>query len=650
MPRSAAPADTSTLGAGCQVCGGPAVDGQPLTRCSGGCGARCHAMCMARQKGGTKKRSQAELISPTALKFRPVSNFRRELTPRGKKATRPYSPTPDADELFVVGALLDCKGSGRSLRYLVRWEGYAESEDSWEPAAGLHPALIAEYERRLKGEREAEAARLVADTAAAAAAAAAAAGPAGQKGWQCERCARLVGASVFARREDDGFYWRGTVQARSAEGELLVEWQAAEGAASSPRSPGRRPRGRAWVLEQHVALAEVPCDASSARPGKALLAIWRDGEGYAAEVVGSAGRQLVTVQFEDGRRWDAPAASLRSMVGWPAAATTARAGARAAKPRGGAVPPTAQQAGSSRSVARQRVSEAVEGARKYVEASKRSQPSAGTERVGAAAGAAASDGHAARGPLHRTVSRLSAAWQATQKARDAPQARGGGPRWAVEPGPVEGLWLCRDFISAEETACLRDLFAAHDGWTMYNWGNVGRKSELASVLSRIDFGQQEMTAEGVAAARSTVQQLTQLQDEVMGLLSRRLREAFRPTIPTLWPKLPNMLQFSRIAPDTCLGNHFDRRDKWAEGIASIGWSEAAGRDDPRGDPWELCMQLGPTGKLKATERLSVPAGTAYVLSGVAQGRTEVCKRSCVAHESCTCCWTRALSAGARMTP
>ena len=40
---------------------------------------------------------------------------------------------------------------------------------------------------------------------------------------------------------------------------------------------------------------------------------------------------------------------------------------------------------------------------------------------------------------------------------------------------------------------------------MYNWGSVGRHNELASVLQRIDFGLPDMTAEGVAAAKSLVQ-------------------------------------------------------------------------------------------------------------------------------------------------
>jgi hypothetical protein len=87
----------------------------------------------------------------------------------------------------------------------------------------------------------------------------------------------------------------------------------------------------------------------------------------------------------------------------------------------------------------------------------------------------------------------------------------------------------------------------------------------------------------------------ELQQQLISLLEARLRAAFGPTAwggeEEVSPDVrPNMLQFTRIAPGTCLGNHFDRRDKWEEGIASIAWSETAGHHDPRGDevrttPW-----------------------------------------------------------------
>ena len=133
-----------------------------------------------------------------------------------------------------------------------------------------------------------------------------------------------------------------------------------------------------------------------------------------------------------------------------------------------------------------------------------------------------------------------------------------------------------------------------------------------------------MTAEGVAAARSFVQPIGALRKTLVALLAARLRAAFAAT--RLWEGTEvNMMQFTQIGSGDVLANHYDRRDKWDEGIASIGWSEAAGAD-ARGDPWTLTM-----------------AGCAYILSGPAQGRTGTCERGKVAHEQCGCCWTHGVA-------
>ena len=36
-----------------------------------------------------------------------------------------------------VEEILDSRGRGRNVEYLVRWEGFGEEEDSWEPAKNL---------------------------------------------------------------------------------------------------------------------------------------------------------------------------------------------------------------------------------------------------------------------------------------------------------------------------------------------------------------------------------------------------------------------------------------------------------------------------------------------------------------------------------
>ena len=158
------------------------------------------------------------------------------------------------------------------------------------------------------------------------------------------------------------------------------------------------------------------------------------------------------------------------------------------------------------------------------------------------------------GPLQRTIRRLERVWR-------GPRPTSGPPVGICEKGPVDGLYIVTDFLSIEEVELLRDLFSAHHGWAMYNWGNVGRRNELASVLQRIDFGLPEMTAEGVAASGSNgtqVQPIGELQQHVISLLEMRMRAHFGEVAwggedPTPEHR-PNMLQFTRIAPGTCFGS------------------------------------------------------------------------------------------------
>jgi len=355
--------------------------------------------------------------------------------------------------------------------------------------------------------------------------------------------------------------------------------------------------GAVWIAERHVALADVAAPANSLRRGKRVLAVWKDGHSYSCEVLGSSGRRQVAVQFEDGMQYDAPADDLRALLDEPLFANFVSA--------------ESLQSGRLNSL----------------------NPAAWSNRNVAKNTWCSDSGQC--GPLQRTLASLLASWRDNDTAAKA---------FSVEPGPTEGLLICRDFLDAAETEALRTLFAAHNNrWSMYNWGHVGRKSELASVLQRIDFGLPEMTAEGVAAARSMVQPIGELQQQIISLLEMRLRAAFGApawggTMPNA-PTNPNMMQFTEIAPGTCLGNHFDRRDKWAEGIASIAWSDAPGVSDPRGDPWALRMQIGPESNAIESIVTTLPAGSAYLMTGKSQGRSEVCQRHCVAHEFCTCCWT-----------
>ena len=47
------------------------------------------------------------------------------------------------ESVYVIEAFMDSKGSGKSLRYLVKWEGYAADKNTWEPAAQLKRDMTA---------------------------------------------------------------------------------------------------------------------------------------------------------------------------------------------------------------------------------------------------------------------------------------------------------------------------------------------------------------------------------------------------------------------------------------------------------------------------------------------------------------------------
>ncbi|KAI5888436.1 uncharacterized protein SCHCODRAFT_02446797, partial [Schizophyllum commune H4-8] len=45
--------------------------------------------------------------------------------------------TPDGYEEYTVDRIVDEKRSRKSVKYLVRWVGYGQEDDTWLPAAEL---------------------------------------------------------------------------------------------------------------------------------------------------------------------------------------------------------------------------------------------------------------------------------------------------------------------------------------------------------------------------------------------------------------------------------------------------------------------------------------------------------------------------------
>ena len=58
----------------------------------------------------------------------------------------------DAPEVLEVEKILNkTHDTDGQIYYLLRWKGYDENEDTWEPPENLHcPELIAQFERSLR--------------------------------------------------------------------------------------------------------------------------------------------------------------------------------------------------------------------------------------------------------------------------------------------------------------------------------------------------------------------------------------------------------------------------------------------------------------------------------------------------------------------
>ena len=201
---------------------------------------------------------------------------------------------------------------------------------------------------------------------------------------------------------------------------------------------------------------------------------------------------------------------------------------------------------------------------------------------------------------------------------------------------VEGLLVIENFLDDAEVEALRTVMGAHRAWHHYAYGSVGRHGELDSVVQRIDFGPGAMRAEGVVGG-APMWRLGPMRAEMLSMVGERLRSVCRAA--GLWGATrPDTLQLTRIGCAHKIANHWDRRDRWQEGIASIAWSELPCESDLRGGPWTLVMERG-TKKDLESRHITLPPGSAYVLTGAAQGCTKACERGCVGHNRCNCCWT-----------
>ena len=90
--------------------------------------------------------SAYKLSLPTSWKQHPVFN-KALLTPYIAPSFLTQEiprPPPDIDEeghpIYEVEQIMDKRQKGRGFQYLVKWQGYPHSENTWEPASGLNNA------------------------------------------------------------------------------------------------------------------------------------------------------------------------------------------------------------------------------------------------------------------------------------------------------------------------------------------------------------------------------------------------------------------------------------------------------------------------------------------------------------------------------
>ena len=82
---------------------------------------------------------------PPAMKVHNVFHVNRLSPWKGNDVNGLRPPPPEAvevegEEEFEVEQILDSRIYRRGLQYLVRWEGFGEEDDSWEPAANVKNA------------------------------------------------------------------------------------------------------------------------------------------------------------------------------------------------------------------------------------------------------------------------------------------------------------------------------------------------------------------------------------------------------------------------------------------------------------------------------------------------------------------------------
>jgi Chromo (CHRromatin Organisation MOdifier) domain len=67
----------------------------------------------------------------------------------------PEPPPIDAeDNQYIVEAILDHRHVRRKREFLIHWEGYSDTEDSWVKEVDIDPEMVKAYLEELRLEKE----------------------------------------------------------------------------------------------------------------------------------------------------------------------------------------------------------------------------------------------------------------------------------------------------------------------------------------------------------------------------------------------------------------------------------------------------------------------------------------------------------------
>lgn len=70
------------------------------------------------------------------------------------KKQKPYKPKSDEDDLYVIQDILDEKVENGQTYYYIKWAGFSDEWNSWEPRKNLVASNIAALKKRIKYEKQ----------------------------------------------------------------------------------------------------------------------------------------------------------------------------------------------------------------------------------------------------------------------------------------------------------------------------------------------------------------------------------------------------------------------------------------------------------------------------------------------------------------